>query len=315
MEKYFIGYSLDKEIQYAASSGGIGSSLLKYLFDTKRIGTAVSFDFEINRLIYKPKLIYSFSDYKITASIYHDIDIVKFISDQVSNIIGEIALFCLPCQVKSLQCIFKKHNIDAFIIGLVCSGQQSIDATYFYLKRLNIERKDVLSLQYRGNGWPSGIQIKFKNGEARFIENWTKPWSDIFDSFLFFPRRCFLCKESISSISDIAIADPWLDQYKNDEIGNTLVQLNTIKGQQILNDLKEKKYINLDSISEIDFLTSQYVSIRRKQIFNRNKVVIRKCALLYNNKLYKKLASTNRLFFLLHCISWRTIRKVTFKKL
>ena len=61
--KTYIGYSLDENLRWRAASGGVGSSILKYLFETKQIETAITFPFDSNSLRYIPKLIYSIDEY------------------------------------------------------------------------------------------------------------------------------------------------------------------------------------------------------------------------------------------------------------
>ena len=44
--KSYIGYSTNSDIRYKATSGGIGTTIIKWLFDNKLIGTSISFEFD-----------------------------------------------------------------------------------------------------------------------------------------------------------------------------------------------------------------------------------------------------------------------------
>ena len=73
--KSFIGYSAEPSIRFKATSGGIGSSLLKWLFDKKIVETSISFYFNAEKLRFEPRIIHSFDDYEICGSIYQEIDL------------------------------------------------------------------------------------------------------------------------------------------------------------------------------------------------------------------------------------------------
>ena len=153
--KSYIGYSTDPDIRFKATSGGVGTSLIKWLFYKGIIETSISFDFDSNSLRYVPKMIHSFSEYSICGSIYQEIDLIGFIKSHLDEISGTFACFTLPCQTRAVRTIIERAGHEAFIIGLTCSSQQTIDATKYLLKRVGISETDVNTLQYRGNGWPS----------------------------------------------------------------------------------------------------------------------------------------------------------------
>lgn len=69
----YIGYSTNLELRKKSTSGGIGSSIIKYLFEEKIIHTSITFDFNASLLQYTPRLIHNFNEYQPTGSIYHEI--------------------------------------------------------------------------------------------------------------------------------------------------------------------------------------------------------------------------------------------------
>lgn len=60
---YYIGYSTDDLIRYKASSGGIGTSIIKYLLSTSEYDTSMTFVYDKEKCGYIPKLIYDFRMY------------------------------------------------------------------------------------------------------------------------------------------------------------------------------------------------------------------------------------------------------------
>jgi coenzyme F420-reducing hydrogenase beta subunit len=302
MSTSFVGYAIDHKIRYSATSGGIGSILLKYLFDNDVVQTGITFVYDNSSLEYKPKLIYSFKDYKITGSIYHEINLVGFIRNNLASIKGKLFLFVLPCQVKQLKSILNKNGINYFLVALTCSSQQSIDATYYLLKRLNISKTNVRELKYRGDGWPGGITIQLKDGKLIFVSNINSIWTKIFHSRLFIQKRCFRCKETISLKSDITLADPWLKEYMlTEKIGQSLILANTNEGKYWLEKAEKENKVFLKSICMKEVQKSQLSTIVRKQAYVNNKKIISIFIHLFNSSLYRFLVQNISIFFYMHC--------------
>lgn len=193
MIKTYVGYAVDSTVRHLATSGGVGSSLLKYLFDKGDICTSITFDYDDKALRYVPRLIYRYEDYRMTGSIYHEINLIQFVREHVNEIKGGFACFVLPCQARAIRSILDRSNIASVLIGLTCSSQQDLEATYYLIKYLKINRDEVVFIQYRGNGWPSGIQIFKKDGTKIFVSNNKSIWTQIFHSRLFIQSRCFEC--------------------------------------------------------------------------------------------------------------------------
>ena len=104
--KSYIGYSTNSDIRYKATSGGIGTTIIKWLFDNKLIGTSISFEFDPITLRYVPKIIHSFDEYQICGSIYQEIDLIGFVKSHQNEIKGTLACFALPCQTKAIKSIY-----------------------------------------------------------------------------------------------------------------------------------------------------------------------------------------------------------------
>lgn len=297
-----IGYSKNKDTRYSSTSGGVGSSMVNYLFEKNKIQTSVNFIYDEKSLQYEPKLIHTKEDYQITGSIYHEIDMFHFIKKNLHLIKGKICLFLLPCQVKPITYLLDKNKIPHFIIALTCSSQQSIDATYFLLKTQGIVKSDVCSIKYRGNGWPSGVSINLKDGSTHFISNNKSIWTQIFHSRLFIQKRCFKCKETISKSADICLADPWLKEFvEKEKIGQSIVVINTKDGVELLREAMEDGVVSMHEISREKVLKSQQTTIDRKNSYSRKKKRITFLIHLLYFPFYRSIVLNHLLLFKLHC--------------
>ena len=300
----YIGWSNDSGIRYRATSGGVGSTLVKYCFEKRLISHALSFEFDQHTLRYYPVLAKSFADYRITASIYQEMDMWSFFRNNLTRDVvggGQVLLFCLPCQTVSIRKIAAHNGVNVILVGLTCSSQQDFDATKYLLKNYNISPSDVTHVQYRGNGWPSGVQISLKTGKTIIVPNLDSIWTGIFHSRLFIPKRCFLCTDTLNDNADLTLADPWLPQYiKSETIGKTLVRANTDVGERLLSSCLHDGYLTLEKITHEDIVTSQKFTIDRKFRYRDNKRLVLRFAKLFSNVWYRKLILNTRLGYRVH---------------
>lgn len=308
---YHIGYSQEKDIRYLASSGGVGTAIIKYLLESERFGTTMTFVFNTQECRYEPKLIYDFSDYKNCGSIYQDTDNIGFIRENLKEIRNGIVVTCMPCQVAAIRYILNKQNIPSFIISLCCSGQTTIEGTWLYYKLLGIDRKDVCNIQYRGNGWPSGIRIKLKDGTEVYRDNYTYPWTLMHKSLLYRPERCLFCKEKTNMHSDVTLADPWLKEYMdNDRTGNSFI-ISNYEGDTILNEMENKGLLVLRDSDEKEFIESQRGTIEAKVKDSKHKAFNRMVAGMgREGSFYKKVFTCSEAMLKSHLFIMKMLRKV-----
>ena len=262
---YYIGHTINSDDRYMASSGGVGTAITRYLLNQDIYGTSITFEFNKQECMYVPKLIHTPDDINVCGSIYHDIDIASFVRNNVDKIIGGIVLSCPPCQVTAIRQILNKSGINHFIISYCCSGQTTIEGTWKYYDIIGVKKDDVINMQYRGNGWPSGIQIWLKDGTKVYHDNYTEPWVSLHQSKLYSPKRCLFCKRDTGRNADLSLADPWLEHYlKTDKTGNTMILSFTELGQKIVNEMEQQGLLELTESCYDDYAIAQAPNIHKE---------------------------------------------------
>lgn len=313
---YTIGHSNDGEIRYKASSGGIGSAIIKYLLDHRIYGTSMTFVFNRKECRYEPKLINDYKDYNNCGSIYQDTDTIGFIRNNLYNINNGIIVTCMPCQVKAIKSILGRNNINHFIISLCCSGQTTVQGTWCYYKLLGIRKEDVSNIQYRGNGWPSGIQIELKNGDIIKKDNYTYPWTLIHQSLLFRPKRCLFCTKKTSEQSDVSLADPWLKEYiENDKVGNTFVIAHNDNAIHVLSKMCNENNLTLLPSNELHYIKSQLGTIQSKAEVCQHKAFYKFVSKISANPQYRSLMQKSILCMRMHTYIINKIKNIISYKL
>lgn len=302
---YYIGHVNDVVHRHKASSGGIGTMLQKHLLSTGQYGTSITFKFNSTKCMYEPVLIHSAEEVIICGSIYQDIDIARFVRDHISEIVNGIIVSCPPCQVSVIRNMLQTEDIPCFFISFCCSGQTTIEGTWKYYELLGIKKEDVVNMQYRGNGWPSGIQIWLKDGAKVYRENYSEPWRSLHTSWLYRPKRCFFCTFDTSRTADVSLADPWLDEYKQyDKEGHTLFLVNTETGMMAINKLNMANDISCELVNSDVYCDAQRNNLSKKERVSNNKKRLLRTLALVNNSLihtfFSRSVKSMRFFTKLH---------------
>lgn len=313
MRKYYIGHSSDDIIRFKATSGGIGSAIISYLLDTRKYGTAIDFYWDSEELLFKPRFIYELDEYSQHGSIYHDIDLVSYVKENVDKIKNGIIITCLPCQVKPIRTFLERLSINCFIMTFACSGQTEIAGTYKFYELAKVSADSIKYMQYRGNGWPSGIQVYLNNGTTLYFPNYSEPWKSIHRSHLYRSKRCFLCMLDTSYEADISLADPWLERLKNDSIGNTLFICNTPISKDIVAEMSLADRIDISEVNVEDWNISQKNNVGKKQHVQANRKYLLFERRLCSNSLYRRLFSKNLMLLNFHIKLCFYIKKYFFK--
>ncbi len=295
--------TVDKEIRFRGTSGGLGSCLVRFLFEQGLIGSALSFSFDSSSLCYVPRIIYDIRDYEQVGSIYQDVNLISFVRNHVKSIRGPFFCFALGCQVQAVKSLLSKAGVESYVVELVCSSQQSLDATKYLLRRLRIPFQSVRKIQYRGNGWPGGVQIEQKNGNKSFIPNTGSVWMEIFHSKLFVMPRCFMCNPKRESGADLIIGDPWrIDSPKTETLGRSLCYVKSERMRDILCAMRNAGLIVLEEVEEQLFFYPMQGTLRRKASALRHQRLVRRYQRFIQSDTYKKSVCGFPGLFKLHCL-------------
>jgi coenzyme F420 hydrogenase subunit beta len=260
MANYYIAHSKDSVIRRGASSGGIVTQILLHSTSTGFVDGAIvtsmsgSAPLRPHTKIEKERTGIILS----SGSKYCPVAANSCLAD-VINHDGEYAIVGLPCHLHGLaraqEEIRELRDRITLRIGLFCSGSPSFRATDFILKKMDVSESEILSLDYRGNGWPGGLTVKRKSGKSLFVK-YPDYFGGIGDKFI--PLRCQVCLDWYSSHSDISCGDAWLKEITSEDgLGTSVVISRTTIGDRLLHEMTDEDAISLSRISESDVLRSQ----------------------------------------------------------
>lgn len=131
-------------------------------------------------------------------------------------------------------------------IGIMCGGIPSLNATESILSDNNIDKNKLISLKYRGNGWPGMFEASDGNNDVQMTYNeaWGKhlgPTSAL---------ACKICFDGIAEKADITFGDAWYcndDNYPvfDETDGRNLILVRSKIGMDLLQKAKELQYLSV----------------------------------------------------------------------
>lgn len=165
---------------------------------------------------------------------------------------GRLVLFCgTPCQVAGLYRYLGEKNDLLITCDFACGGLPSHAIYKDYLEELERKyRSSVKKVDFRpkSHGWERhAIWVEFDNGKVYNRLGTEDPYLRSFLYGKYTVRDCCLeCKFSDNHLSDITIADFWRYKELSDlkhEDGISLLLCNTLKGRQVVDNLKDCYYL------------------------------------------------------------------------
>ena len=114
-----------------------------------------------------------------------------------------------PCDVTVLKNFQKLNPIIAEMIPITmsffCAGLPRIDAQKKLLEEMGCNGR-VVSLRYRGNGWPGYATVNLENGKQCKMD-YNTSWGKILGRDIM--KMCRFCLDGIGEMADIACCDVW----------------------------------------------------------------------------------------------------------
>lgn len=293
---FYTGHSTDYEIRYNSSSGGLVTQLLIFALEEGLIdGALVTRMREDNPLEPEPFIARTKEEIiEASKSKYCPVPVNIALREILELDEGErVAVVGLPCHIQGIrkaEKVNKKLSKKIVLhLGIFCSINRNFLAQEYLLKKLNINKEDILKFDYRGKGWMGNMTIILKNGDEKSYPYRTY-WREILDSY-FIPMRCTLCSDQFCELSDISFGDIWLPEYRSDQIGTSVVISRTEIGNDTLDQMKSANKIDLYEIEREKVVKSQINALKLKKNYSNAHIslrkVLRKKVPNYNQKLLK----------------------------
>lgn len=243
------GWCTDEDIRAVSTSGGIFTSISKYIINKKGIVCGAVYDKDLNVV---HDIVDNLDDLKkMNGSKYVQSD-MKFNFRKIKEILdkGLYVLFSgTPCQISGLNSFLGKEYDNLYTCDIVCHGVPSPKVFVKYKKELETENNSKLtSINFRDKitGWQGySLSTKFNNKMTFQINASKTSYMKAFLSDIDLRESCPTCKfAKLPRYADFTLGDFWgVDKcYPNlnlDNKGTSLILVHTKKGDELLNNLKD----------------------------------------------------------------------------
>lgn len=266
------GYATDPEIRYRGSSGGVLTALSLYSLEKEGMESVVHTAMNksepwLNQTVRsrtKEDLLAATGSRYAPSSPCEGLGWIEK-STEASVFVGR------PCDaaaaMKAANCRPDLARQLGLVLTFFCAGPPATDATLALIRQFGVNREEVGTVSYRGNGWPGHFRVVGKEGVEKGSLTYQESWGRLAK----YPRpwRCHLCPDGLGEYADISCGDAWHRYPNNGNPGVSIVIVRSKRGQEILRRAREAGYVNLSSIKANDVLAAQGLPERRKQLLGR----------------------------------------------
>ena len=245
--KAYACYNKDLKVRIQSSSGGIFTLLAEEILNKGGVVFGASFNknFEVEHIkVEKIEELEKLRGSKYTQSnIGEKYKKAKEILEE-----GRYVLFTgTPCQIEGLKKYLQKDYKRLYTQDIICHGVPSPKVWKKYLEyreNKDNEKPQNISFRNKDNGWKL-FNTKFEYSESEYKENQNKDlYMQAFLKNTSLRDSCYNCSfKKKNRISDITLADFWgienLLPEMNDNKGISLVIVNSLKGQELFEKIKD----------------------------------------------------------------------------
>lgn len=241
----------DDDVRMNSSSGGMFTAISDYILDIDGVIYGAAFD--DNFVVRHQKAGTAQERNKFRGSKYVQSNLVGVFGDIKNELKkGRTVLFTgTPCQNAGLRSYLNKNYFNLYLCDIVCHGTPSPllwQEHISFLEKRGKSRIIQYLFRFKEAGWRGyNLYTLYDNGKSKLNTPDVMTYANIFRSDLALRPACHNCKFcNFFRPSDITIGDFWGIEKRmpdfDDNIGTSLVLINSSKGQELFNKISKDLY-------------------------------------------------------------------------
>jgi len=267
----YVGYVNDEKERLSSASGGVLTELLKFMLKTCVIDGAVvvkPIDNTIDKPLFQPFLAKTIQELNTAkGSHYYPIEHSEILN--LINVCEKIAVVGLPCLIVSLRRLIKIKGIQdktIYMFTLACGGVRNANMVKHIIASRSKSKTQkntayAIKVSFRDKtGINRADEFNFTDGVEHFGFA-TSVYGELWYSDIYKLNGCNFCPDFSGYSSDLAVMDAWLDEYRSDPKGTSIVLSRNRKISGILSTMEEKGILTLLPIE-----TGRVIEAQRPQI-------------------------------------------------
>lgn len=283
-KKYVIEYrdsyackNKDDNIRLNSSSGGIFYLLAESIISKKGVVYGAVYDKKFDVLHKRIDKISSIKEMMGSKYVQSDLkDIFKLVKKDLENDI--LVLFTgTPCQIVALKIYLNKEYNNLYLQDFICHGVGSKLVLDIHIKNIKEKYglKNIDSINFRDkiSGWKK-FSFSISYNEKKYFKILTEDeYMKTFLKNLCLRESCYDCKfKGNNREADMTLADFWgiekIDKGFDDDLGVSAVILNTSKGIELFDLIKDKMITKRVEYSDI---SANNICLENPPIYNDNR--------------------------------------------
>lgn len=267
----YTAFSNNKNDYDNASSGGTVRTLVKFLFDSKKIDCVIYAKKDIkNRHYFSYSKAENINDFEPSSSIYSYVDtknLFKYINDSVKEK-KRTLIITLPCILMAISNYLNylkkigKYDFDFVFFSVFCDGCSTTKGIKTFCKAKKIN--NIKDINFR----PVEKSGSLKINNSIFIR--TGNLSDFCFWGRYLPNRCFSCKDMTGELADISFGDAWINKYAANNHKANIIISRTVWGDLVLKEAEREGIVTLNISNVKEIVEAQKYSLLNKKINNFN---------------------------------------------
>lgn len=266
------GYAKDPEVRYQASSGGLLSALALYCLEQEQMEFVLHTGVD-EKQPWINKTIKSKTKAEIlsrTGSRYAPSSPCDSLQD-IADSDGKCVFIGKPCDAAAVAELRTQRPALDEKLGLVltffCAGTPNTKGTLDLVSSMKIQRSEVDTVRYRGQGWPGKFKVQYDGRSKEQSLSYQESWAKLTG---YRPLRCNLCPDGLGRFGDLSCGDAWERHTGDGDQGRSIVLVRTERGREILHRAIAAGYVQLERVdSGAVFAAQPNLLRRRRELFGR----------------------------------------------
>lgn len=283
-QNVYASYTLNKQLRYASSSGGIFSVLAKHILEQNGVVYGAAFD-EFLKVVHigvrTEKELKRLRGSKYVQSFIREDLFVEIKKELEKNI--TILFSGTPCQVAGLKLFLNKNYSNLITVDLICHGvppQSVFDDHIKTLEKKYARKVAEYDFRNKKRGWKYfNTNITWHDGSTLSFPYMKDPWMKLFlhKTQPFLRESCYQCQYAQTTrCSDITLGDFWnftpSEETRDTDEGMSCVICNTVVGQnfydKIIDNIKSEKRTLAEAVAcNYTFSHPTYHSEQSRRLF------------------------------------------------
>lgn len=264
----YTGYSLNKNIRFHSSSGGVLSTFLIYLLRHNIIDGAAITGWS-NKDPMRPQPFIARSPKEVICGRGSKYCVVSMegIANEIINNPGKYVVVGLPCHIHAYRKFadinkkFRESVIGYFAI--YCSSNRTMRSQKYLMSKYGVDKSKVKYFAYRDEGCLGNMNFRgesFVPIQRVAYENYWQGMRGFFNV-----PRCSTCIDHYGELADVCFGDIFMGEFANDKIGiNSLLSRKDF-WTKLLTDAAKNRWIQIKKLEPDDLIKCQGYAIRQKK--------------------------------------------------